>query len=317
MYFVKRVIVVGGSAGGISAFCAVLKGIPRNFRAPILAVIHISEEPNTLSSVLQRCSLLKVVDPITPEPIHAGKVYIAPPNRHLIVKSGCATSVMGPRENRHRPSVAGLFRSAARSYRHSVVAVILSGALDDGSAGALAVKSRGGTVIVQEPADAEVPDMPANVMRQVSTDYCVKLKQIAPLLKRLVAAKGAEDLPEVEAAECDEETDNEPVASKNEPIAFTCPECGGALLQINDRGATQWRCHVGHRYSLSSFSEAHADAVERAVWVALRKLRERQSLNEQLARENTASPDIKKRFKENASSAAHDIQLLEEVLARL
>jgi len=312
---VKRVIVVGGSAGGISAFCAVLKGIPRNFRAPILAVIHIPEETHLLSTVLQRCSTLKVVDPTEPTPIRAGRVYLAPPNRHLIVKSGCATSVMGPRENRHRPSVDALFRSAARSYRDSVVAVVLSGALDDGSAGALAVKSRGGVVVVQQPDDAEVPDMPANVMRQVKTDHCVKLEQIAPLLKRLVTAKGFADLPEAADNECALEA--APVASKNEPVAFTCPECGGALLQINDRGKTQWRCHVGHRYSLSSFSEAHADAVERAVWVALRKLRERQALNEQLSRHDAATPEMKKRFKESASSAAHDIKLLEEVLARL
>lgn len=311
----KRIIVVGGSAGGISAFCAVLKGIPINFRAPILAVIHISEDTHLLSSVLQRCSFLKIVDPTRPEPIRAGKVYLAPPNRHLIVKSGCVNAVMGPRENRHRPSVDTLFRSVARSYRDSVIAVILSGALDDGSAGALAVKARGGVVIVQQPGDAEVPDMPANVLRQVKTDHCVKLKQIAPLLKRLVAAKKFANLPEAPDNDC--ETEEPPVASQNEPIAFTCPDCGGALLQIDDKGTTQWRCHVGHRYSLSSFSEAHADAVERAVWVALRKLRERQSLNEQLARNGTTDPELKRRFKENASSAAHDIKMLEEVLTRL
>lgn len=140
-------------------------------------MIHIGEETNTLARVLQRCSILNVATPEDSEPIRAGRVYIAPPNRHLVVKSGCVMAVMGPRENRHRPSIDTLFRSAARAYRRSVVAVVLSGALDDGSAGALAVKSRGGTVIAQEPADAEVPDMPANVIRQVRVDHCLKLKQ--------------------------------------------------------------------------------------------------------------------------------------------
>jgi two-component system chemotaxis response regulator CheB len=314
---VKRIIVVGGSAGGITALCSMLKGIPRKFPAPILAVIHIGEEAHALADVFQRCSLLKVVGAGKPEPIRAGQVYLAPPNRHLIVKSGCALAVMGPRENRHRPSVDALFRSAARSYRDSVIAVVLSGALDDGSAGALAVKSRGGVVIVQDPSDAEIPDMPANVIRHVKADHCVELKQIAPLLKKLVIAKGLPNLPEVSGGACEDKVEAEPVASKNEPIAFTCPDCGGALLQIDDGGTTQWRCHVGHRYSLASFSEAHADAVERAVWVALRKLRERQALNEQLAEGGAVSPNVKKRFKENAFAAAHDIKMLEEVLARL
>lgn len=313
----KRIIVVGGSAGGIQALCSLLKGIPHNFPAPILAVIHIAEEAHMLAAVLQRCTALKVVDPTKPEPLRAGRVYVAPPNRHLLVKSGCAVAVMGPRENRHRPSVDALFRSTARSYRRSVVAVVLTGALDDGSAGALAVKSRGGVVIVQDPNDAEMPDMPANVLRQVRTDHRVKLKEIAPLLKRLVAAKNLPDLPEVAIDKCEADSEAELAASLNEPIAFTCPECGGALLKISDGGNTQLRCHVGHRFSLASFTEAHADAVERAVWVALRKLRERQVLNEQLAQGSVASPTVKRRFEENASAAAHDIKMLEEVLTRL
>jgi two-component system, chemotaxis family, protein-glutamate methylesterase/glutaminase len=316
-YCVKRIIVVGGSAGGIKALCTLLEGIPRKFPAPILAVIHLGEESQALSQILQRCSALKVVDPAKAEPIRAGRVYIAPPNRHLLVRSGCAMAVMGPRENRHRPSVDALFRSTARSYRGSVIAVVLSGALDDGSAGAVAVKSRGGMVIVQDPNDAEVRYMPANVIRHTKADHCVKLKEIAPLLKRLVAAKGFAELPETAPEKCHVEFQGEPVASENEPIAFTCPECGGALLQINGGGNTQLRCHVGHRYSLDSFTEAHADAVERAVWVALRTLRERQVLNEQVARDSARSAEVKKRFKENASAAAHDIKMLEEVLTRL
>jgi two-component system chemotaxis response regulator CheB len=308
---------VGGSAGGISAFCSLLKGISGNFPAPILAVIHIAEEAHALSQVLQRCSALKIVDPTKPEPIRAGRVYIAPPNRHLVVRSGCATAVMGPRENRHRPSVDTLFRSAARSYRTALIGVVLTGALDDGSAGALAIKSRGGTLVVQDPEDAEVPDMPANVMRHVKADHCVTLKQIPAVLQRLVTRNGRKNLPEVTSHKCEAVEDDEPVASKNEPFAFTCPDCGGALLPVKNGNLSQWRCHVGHRFSLSSFTEAHADAVERAVWVALRKLREREVINDQLSRDTSNSSGVRHRFKENASAAAHDIKLLEEVLSRL
>jgi two-component system chemotaxis response regulator CheB len=224
---------------------------------------------------------------------------------------------MGPRENRHRPSVDTLFRSAARSYRGAVVAVVLSGALDDGSAGVQAVKARGGTVIIQDPRDAEVPDMPANALRQVKSDHCVSLERIPTLLKRLVSANGHGKLAEVSPGDCDAAEENGLEAAENEPFAFTCPECGGALLPMKDGKSTQLHCHVGHRFSLASFTEAHADAVERAMWVAIRKLRERQSINEHLSREATNSSDVKRRFKENAAAAAHDIKLLEEVLARL
>jgi two-component system, chemotaxis family, protein-glutamate methylesterase/glutaminase len=313
---VKRIVVVGGSAGGIRAFCTLLKALPQKFAAPVLGVIHISEEANSLAEVIQRCTRLKIVDLKTPQAIRAGKVYVAPANRHLIVKSGCAVAVMGPRENRHRPAIDTLFRSAARAYRNSVIAVVLSGALDDGSAGALAVKARGGTVVVQEPDDAEVPDMPANVLRQVKTDHCAKLEQIPSILKRLVSQNGKMDLPERGESDCEVNIDGFP-AAENEPIAFTCPECGGALLQVEDGKTVQWRCHVGHRFSLSSFSEAHADAVERAIWVALRKLKERTAINNHLTHVPTTSPQLRKRFQENSAAAEHDIKLLEEILTRL
>src|SRR5262249_28811621 len=134
-----------------------------------------------------RCSPLEVVSPETAEPVSAGRIYLAAANRHLIVKSNCAVSWMGPRENRHRPAVDPLFRSAARTYRRHLIAVILSGALDDGSAGALAVKARGGTVIVQDPKEARMDEMPANVLRQVQTDYCLSLARIPELLVKLVS----------------------------------------------------------------------------------------------------------------------------------
>jgi len=289
--------------------------MPTDFPAPLLAVIHISERANCLAEVIQSASALKIIDPVKPTPLRSGNVYLAPANRHLVVKSGCAVAVMGPRENRHRPSVDTLFRSAARAYRRSVVAVVLSGALDDGAAGALAVKARGGMVIVQDPEEAEVPDMPRNVMKQLKPDRCLTLDQMPGALAKLAAA-GTPELPEVPNGDCALAAETA-VAKQDEPLAFTCPECGGALLQTQDGKRLQWRCHVGHRFSLESFSEAHADAVERALWVALRKLRERQSIHEQLARNADMPADMRRRFKENGAAAAGDIKLLEEVMTRL
>src|SRR5437762_2162912 len=167
----RSVIVFGGSAGGIQSLCPVLAGIPPDLPAATMAVIHTGEKSSYLPQVLGRCCKLEVVSPNAPEPVKPGRLYLAKPNRHLLVKSYCALSWMGPRENRHRPAVDTLFRSAARVYRSRVIAVVLSGALDDGSAGALAVKARNGTVIVQDPDEAAFSDMPLNVLRKMKLDY--------------------------------------------------------------------------------------------------------------------------------------------------
>jgi len=309
--------VIGGSAGAIRALCSILPSLPADLPAPLVVVIHVPEKESQLAAVLQRCCALEVVKSTKPSPLRAGKVYIAPPNRHLVVKGGCVSAVMGPRENRHRPSVDTLFRSAARAYRRSVVGLILTGALDDGVAGAVAIKARGGTVLVQDPDDAEVPDMPANVLRQVRDVRSARLDDIAGLLIRLVSGQRGPELPEANARECRQPLNKAIEANITEPVAFACPECDGALLQITDGRTTQLRCHVGHRYTLDSFSEAHSEAVERALWVALRKLRERQRIQEQLAGDRSMSPDMRRRFQEDGAAAATDIELLEQVLTHL
>jgi len=249
------------------------------------------------------------------EPIEAGRIYIPAPNRHLMVNSHCAISWMGPRENRHRPSVDTLFRMAARVYRRHVIAVVLSGALDDGSAGALSVKARGGTVIVQDPAEAQVQDMPANVLRQVKTDYCLPLAKIPALLVKLTSKSRPIKFRKPTAKDC--ESLSHIVYHENEPSGYTCPECDGVLMKIGNGRKAQFRCHVGHAYSLDSFTAAHSDALERALWVALRKLNEQQSIQENLARETLPSDSLKKRHQENADSARRDMRLLHEILGRL
>src|SRR5207237_2814715 len=185
-----------------------------------------------------------------------------------VVRSGCVTPPPGPRENRHRPAIDALFRSAARAYRSDVIAVILSGALDDGVAGCLAVEARGGTIVVQDPNQAQTPEMPANVLRQIKTDYCLPLEKIPPLLLEL--ARNGKPISQGNGppANCPE-PDEEQTMSITEPLAYTCPECDGTLLKINDGKTEQFRCNVGHIYSLESFSQAHSNAVERALWMAL------------------------------------------------
>jgi two-component system chemotaxis response regulator CheB len=177
--------------------------LPTEFSAPLLAVIHLGEGGSFLREVLQRCTRLQVVSPQGPEPITSGRIYIASPNRHLTVRDGCVMTSPGPRENRHRPAIDVLFRSAARSYRADVVAVILSGALDDGVAGSLAVKARGGTVIIQDPEEAATPDMPSNVLKRVRVDHSLRLAEIGPFLSRLAANGESTTVHDSTSKECD------------------------------------------------------------------------------------------------------------------
>jgi two-component system chemotaxis response regulator CheB len=313
---VNKVIVIGGSAGGIQALCSILQKLPAKIPAAVMAVIHIPETPSLLPRVLQKCSALEMISPEKPQPIRTGRIYIAQPNRHLTVKGGCAVSAMGPRENRHRPSIDTLFRSAARTYKSDVIAVVVSGALDDGSAGALAVKARGGTVIVQDPREAEVSEMPANVMRQVSVDYTLPVAEISNRLMKLSSGGRPIKLAKVSARDCEEQHAEE-VSAEDEPPGFTCPDCGGAVMAVRNGNNVQLRCHVGHKFSLQSFTEAHADALERALWVALRRLNEQRAIQEQLAKAFTNESRIQKRYQENAAAAENDIRLLQEILARL
>lgn len=312
----RNVIVFGGSAGAIQALSTILPGLSADLAAAALAVVHTSEKSSCLPGVLGRASQFEVIEAKKAAPIQSGRLYLPLPNRHLIVRERCAVSLMGPRENRHRPAVDALFRSAARAYRSHVIAVVLSGALDDGTVGALAVKARAGTVIVQDPTDAQVEAMPANVLRHVKTDHCVPAAEIPALLAKLVAESTEMKQRKASRKQC-AAADADLFVDEKEPLGFSCPECDGVLTQIRNGETVQFRCHVGHSFSLESFSEAHADAVERALWVALRRLNEQRAIQENLSESACGNPHIRKRYQENAAAAEHDMHLLEEVLARL
>lgn len=224
----------------------------------------------------------------------------------------------GPRENRHMPSVDTLFRSAARTHRDRVIGVVLSGALDDGAAGAYAVKARGGVVIVQDPKDARVPEMPKNVMRYVKPDYTLKADEIARTIVKLVRANGAASKPLKSATANGKRREKGKSNGKREEAApVVCPDCGGPLTETCEGGILRFECRVGHKYSPASLSRGHADALERALWVALRHLSERRAIQQTLAAQYHEDPTMVQRFEENAEAATHDMALLREILERL
>ncbi len=261
----RDLIVIGASAGGIEAVSAILAELPPDLRASILVVIHqYARGPNLLHQVLGRQSALRVVPALDGEPLVTGVVVVAGPDRHLLVEPGHYRSVLGPHENRHRPAVDPLFRTAAAAYGARVVAVILTGNLDDGAAGIAAVKRAGGTTVVQEPEDAAYPGMPTAALRAVSADHVAPLAEVAALLVRLVAEPTADT----------EDPPMTPSFPSGQLARVSCPTCHGSMVEIPQNGVTQYRCHIGHVFSPETLLAEQILDAERSLDMAQRGFEE-------------------------------------------
>src|SRR5690348_4386832 len=180
------IIVVGASTGGVEALAQLASDLPETLPAAVFVVLHLPPQaPSHLPQILARYGPLPASQPRDGEPIHHGRIYVAPPDFHLMVERGRVRVVRGPRENRHRPAIDPLFRTAALAYGPRVIGVILTGALDDGTAGLYAVKQRGGVAVVQDPRDALIDSMPRNALEYVAVYHCLPLREIAAPLTRL------------------------------------------------------------------------------------------------------------------------------------
>ena len=246
-------------------------------------VVHLSaDSPGVLDQILNRTAAVPVVLPRGGERLRAGHAYVAPPDYHLVVEPGTLRLTRGPRENRFRPAIDPLFRSVARVYGPAAIGVVLTGNLDDGTAGLQAIKQLGGTAVVQDPADAMYPSMPRNALRHVPIDYSVPLGEMAALLTRLVSA----DVHAPSAPEASGPVDVEVRIAKEEnplqaglaglgtPSYFTCPECHGVLLEIGGSPLLRYRCHTGHAFSAEALVASLSESIEKTLWNALRAAEE-------------------------------------------
>jgi two-component system, chemotaxis family, protein-glutamate methylesterase/glutaminase len=284
-----RVVVIGASAGGVEALQAIAGGLPADFPAPVLVVLHVPPETSHLPSILARAGSLPAEHAQDGEPLRAGKILVAPPDRHLMVQDGRVQVVRGPKENMHRPAVDPLFRSAALAYGPNAVAVVLSGTRADGAAGAAAVAHRGGAVVVQDPGDAVYPDMPMSAIAADHPDYVLPTAEIPATISRLVS-EPAKEVTVEDAKEL--ETENRYAALDENAIEraegigrrgpFGCPECGGVLWEQDDGSLLRYRCRVGHAYAAETLLEAQAENLETALFIALRALEERANLSRQV-----------------------------------
>ncbi len=283
----RRLIVIGGSAGGVDALIKIVSALPNGLAAPVLIVLHVGPK-SILPQVLGRYGSLPISHALDGETIEKGRVYVAPPNYHLLVKPGYLRVIMGPREDYHRPAINPVFRTAARAYGNRAVGVILSGALDDGAIGLKAIKHNGGTAIVQDPREAVIPDMPLNAIRKDEVDQILKIRDIPPALVKLSKTRpqgygrldGARVEPDILELQM-EEMKRRIISGRQTDL--TCPECGGAIYERKEEGLLNFRCHVGHAFSAAVMEEAKNGNAEAALWNAIRILEEKADLLKRIA----------------------------------
>jgi two-component system, chemotaxis family, protein-glutamate methylesterase/glutaminase len=317
------IVVVGASAGGVEALTDLTASLPDDLPAAVFVVLHLpATGTSALPEILRRHGPLPAAHVKDGEPIQPGRVYVAPPDHHVLLRTGHVHLSRGPRENGHRPAIDPLFRSAAREYATRVIGLVLSGALDDGTAGLLAIKSRGGTAVVQDPADALYPGMPGHALEHVQVDHVAAAASMGKLLARLItdlAVPPADPVPRAMQVEVEMEGFSLEAFEGNHPgrpSGFSCPDCNGVLWQVQDGGLERYRCRVGHAWSPESLLTQQSEALEAALWIALRSLEERGALARRLAEpaRRRGHSITATRFEEQAAEAEHAARLVRDLL---
>jgi two-component system chemotaxis response regulator CheB len=278
----RNIVVIGASAGGFEVLKKIVQNLPPDFNASVFIVWHMSPDlRGILPDVFNRLNTVKASNAYDKEPIRLNHIYVAPPDHHLLIEEGQVRVTRGPKENRFRPAVDPLFRSAAYAYGSRVIGVVLSGSLDDGTAGLWRIKANGGIAVVQSPADAEVPSMPQNAMLEVQVDYSVPADELAALLVKLsgeeventVIMKDKKTKIEIDiAAEANALTQGSLDIGALSP--YTCPECHGVLSKIMDGNITRFRCHTGHAYSADTLLAGLTEKIEDGLYNAIRGMDE-------------------------------------------
>jgi two-component system, chemotaxis family, protein-glutamate methylesterase/glutaminase len=327
----RDIIVIGASSGGLEALREIVKGLPAELPAAVFIVVHVpAQSPSYLPQILSRVGKLPAKHPFDNEKIEAGRIYVAPPDFHLLVEKAHVRVVRGPRENNHRPAIDPLFRSAASVYRSRVVGVVLSGALDDGTAGLFAVKKRGGIAIVQDPSDALFPDMPRNALAVVPVDYILSKSAIPQTIIELSQHKtNSSDEGAImtqSSQDMEKETDLEALngvgmdddSRPGAPSVYGCPDCGGTLWELQDQEWLRFRCRVGHAYSAEGLLRTQGESLESALWSAFRILNENAALGRRVASRARANQHdtVADKFEVKSRVAEEQAGLIRDLLLR-
>lgn len=324
----SALVVAGASAGGVEALRAMVAGLPADFDAAILVVLHVPREgTSALPKILDRSGPLSASHAVEGERLVAGRILVAPADRHLVVSDGRIRLSRGPTENGHRPAVDPLFRSAARAWRERSIAVVLSGTRNDGTSGAAAIADMGGTVIVQDPGDALYPSMPGSAREHIPGALLLPAAGMGEMLRKLVAALGpaVEPTPGPDSDLLSRETAIATMAdittdeSNALPAGLGCPSCHGALFELPGRPAPRFRCRVGHAWTAESLVDEQSTALEGALWMALRSLEEKTALTRRLAdaaRERGSGPTAA-RYESASTETEKAGRLIRSLIGRL
>lgn len=299
---VECVVAIGASAGGIEALSELLRALPSSLSAAFLVVVHIpAHSPSYLDEVLARCTAMPVRPASNGEPLKNRCVYVASADLHLMVDGGKAKLTRGPKECRVRPAIDVLFRSAAVNYGPRAAGVVLSGMLDDGTAGLWAIKEAGGLALVQDPAQAIHDSMPRSAIEHVAVDFVGPVEalaqQIVGFTKRGPAPgqQGGSPRHELENRIAGEENALQlGVMKMGEVSKYTCPDCHGVLMQVDEGRIVRFRCHTGHAFSIKTLLEEVSEAIDHGLWDTIRAVEERVLLLRQmgeLARQRGAAEE--------------------------
>lgn len=295
----RDIVVIGASAGGVRALRTMAAALPADFAAAVCVVLHVGAFRSNLPELLEAVGPLPAAHARDGEPLRHGRILIAPPDHHLLLEEDASVQLTrGPKEHHTRPAVDPMFRSAALSLGPRVIGVLLTGGLDDGTAGLQAIKECGGLAVVQDPADAEDPGMPGAALQAMAVDHCVPLEGIAPLLVELVrqaAVAVAVDPPphlvHEHLAGLGGENAMDELEQVAAPSTLVCPDCKGTLWEIRDANPPRYRCHTGHGFSLRTLAAVQQEATENALWSAVRALQEKEVLLRRIAELDRSAGD--------------------------
>jgi two-component system chemotaxis response regulator CheB len=321
----RFLIVMGASAGGVEALTRVVHDLPQDIPAAVFVTIHFPPTgTSALARILSRAGKLTATHAVDGQRIQEGHIYIAPPDHHLLIFRERMRLYRGPRENGNRPAVDPMFRSAALAFGPRVIGVVMSGNLDDGTSGLLAVKRRGGIAVVQHPEEALFPSMPQSAVDHVPVDHVVKLNQMPALLNELAHRTPVAEQPmesddtdkEVQFSEVDMARIADADSHPGVLAPFGCPDCGGTLWELREGELVRFRCRVGHAWTSEALLASQSETLDAALWTALRALEESAALSEQLAdrAQRRGNARLAERLADNALLASRRADVIRSVL---
>ena len=318
----RDTIVIGASAGGVDALIRLAPLLPADLAAAVFVVVHLSPHSNShLAERLSAAGPLPAMAAADGDLIKPSRIYVGVPDRHLMIEGNRVRLTRGPRESHTRPSIDVLFRSAAFHRGPRTIGVVLTGMLDDGTAGLWAIKDRGGIAITQSPQEAAYASMPETAARHVAVDYVVTLERLPAILQKLttqeISVEGA--MPDrkldIEDQIAREGNGGRDVRSLGPPSFYTCPECHGSMIAIEEGSIKRFRCHTGHGFTAAALAERGLDEIEKTLYSALAQLEEHKSVLRELeqAARRAADHQAAERHAAEARETSRTAQRLREL----